>query len=47
MTDTQKTIAAYRAQQQRRQQIENLIANVLMGFLGAHVFAAVAYALIK
>jgi hypothetical protein len=47
MTDTQQTIAAYRKEQQRRQQIEGLIGNVLMGILGAHVFAAVAYALFK
>ena len=47
MTETQQTIAAYRAEQQRRQAIEDTIGNVLMAILGAHVFAAIAYALIK
>jgi hypothetical protein len=47
MTETQQTIAAYRKEQQRRQRIEDLIGNVLIAVLGAHVFAAIAYALIK
>jgi hypothetical protein len=47
MTDIQQTIAAYRKEQQRRQRIEDLIGNVLIAVLGAHVFAAIVYALIK
>jgi hypothetical protein len=47
MTDIQQTIAAYRKEQQRRQRIEDLIGNVLIAALGAPVFAAIVYALIK
>jgi hypothetical protein len=47
MTETQQTIAAYHREQQRRQRIEGLIGTVLMIILGAHVFAAIAYALFK
>jgi hypothetical protein len=47
MTETQQTIATYRAEQQRRQRIEDLIGNALIAILGAHVFAAIVYALIK
>ena len=47
MTETQQTIAAFRAEQQRRQRIEDLICNVLIAVLSAPVFAVIVYALIK
>lgn len=45
MTETQKTIAAYRAEQQRRQKIGDIAAAVFIAVLSIPTLAAIAYAL--
>jgi lipopolysaccharide/colanic/teichoic acid biosynthesis glycosyltransferase len=46
MTETQKTIAAYRAEQQRRQKIGDIFAAAFVLVLSVPTISAIAYALI-
>lgn len=45
MTETQKTIAAYHAEQQRRQKIGDIVAAAFVIVLSVPTLTAIAYAL--